>query len=138
MSRSIAVCFKGSSKEHARLTDVNFLCKMSKAIGKHGSSYSLRHVQNLIRRGKYLIKDNAVDSAENDFGWTASDIKEVMCRLKPKHFRKTELSKNLPGVMIDYYAARKMKGQQVYLHFYVVYDGSEELVVINSFHRFKE
>ena len=120
------------------MTGVNLCCKMSRSIGRSKASYELKHVQDLIRQGKYLIRDNAMASANDDFGWTSSEIIDVMCRLKTKHFRKTENSKFLPGVMIDYYSAHRMRGEQVYLHFYVDYEGSDERVVINSFHRLEE
>jgi len=40
--------------------------------------------------------------------------------------------------MIDYYVVGKIKGESVYLHFYVTYEGSDELVIINSFHRLEK
>jgi len=132
------VYFKAVRKDHGGLTHVNLYCRMSRSISRSKASYRLKHIQDLIRQGKYLIKDNAVALADSDFGWTGSEIIDVMCRLKPKHFRKTEDSKILPGVMIDYYGAHKMRGEKVYLHFYVAYEGSDERVVINSFHRLEE
>jgi len=120
------------------LTTVNFSGKVFRLTRKLQPSYDLRHVQSLIRQGKYLVKDNALGAAYDDFGWTGFEIQEVMCKLKPKHFRKSAPSQKIPGIMIDYYAVRKIKGESVYLHFYVTYEGSDELVIINSFHRLEE
>jgi len=94
------------------------------------NKYDLSEIKQKIDDGSYLIRENAKQSAYQDFGWEISDIKKFYKRLKLKYFYKTENSKNIPGVVIDAYKAH-LFGEDVYTHFYI----NDDLLVINSFHR---
>ena len=83
-----------------------------------------------------VIRNNALDDAQRDFGWNHTDILDAIGKLRPKHFYKTEKSHITPAEVIDYYKARKIKGENVYTHFYV--DTTTGILVINSFKELKE
>ena len=92
--------------------------------------YALSEVRKKICDGNYLIKENAKQSADQDFGWGISDIKKFYKNLKLKHFHKMDISECKSGVVIDAYKAY-LYGEYVYTHFYI----DDDLLVINSFHK---
>lgn len=94
------------------------------------SYYELSEVVQKINSGQFLIKENAILYALQDFGWGISDIMNAYRMLKPKHFYKTDDSKAKPGLVIDVYKAH-LNGEDIYTHFYI--DDSENKLVINSF-----
>ncbi len=54
-------------------------------------------------------------------------------RLRPKHFYKSDESKKKPGTLLDIYKACGLKGEDVYMHFYI--DDVKGVLVVNSFKR---
>ena len=46
---------------------------------------------------------------------------------------KSEPLRVIPGVIVDVYKARRLRGEDVYLHFYIDYLDGEERVILNSF-----
>jgi hypothetical protein len=92
----------------------------------------LRLVKQLKHRGKYFIRDNAFQDARKDFGWDTEDIVDALNKLQNKHYHKTKPSNIRPGVMMDFYHASGLKGENVYIHFYVDPNGK---LVINSLKR---
>ena len=92
--------------------------------------YDLSEIKQKIDDGSYLIRENAKQSAYQDFGWEAPDIKKFYKKLKLRHFCKTDILECKPGVVIDVYKAH-LYGEDVYTHFYI----ADDLLVINSFHR---
>jgi len=105
---------------------------------RKGGCYNLSHVKKLVRRKRFFITSKALYSANGDFGWGPADIQDAICKLKPKNFFKTAPAKYMPGVMVDYYKARKLKGEKVYLHFYIDYEDSQEWVILHSCKRLEE
>lgn len=95
------------------------------------SYYRLSEVVQKINNGQVLIKPNATRDAYKQFGWGLLDIKDAYRKLQPKHFHKTDVSKFIPGVALDFYKAT-IKGENIYTHFYI--NNSSGLLVINSFH----
>jgi hypothetical protein len=95
--------------------------------------YSLKEVKALVRRGDWRINQNALNGARNSFGWGVDEIRSAILALHPCDFDISDWSRHKPGVMIDYYKARNLKGENVYTHFYIDHD--EVIVVINSFKR---
>ena len=95
--------------------------------------YPLKQVKELIRNGKWLVKGNARTEAKRCFGWNSEEIKRALLALRPSHFYKSEPSKCIPGVTIDYYKADHLMGENIYTHLYI--DHEEVVLVINSFKR---
>ena len=100
-----------------------------------GGHHPLIEIRRLKHRRKYLINSNALESARQDFGWIKQDIIDALNKLQHKHYHKTNASRVKPGVMIDFYRARGLKGEDIYTHFYVDPDSGK--LVINSFKRYR-
>jgi hypothetical protein len=79
-----------------------------------------------------LIRDNASQDAWKDFGWDTEDIVDALNKLQNKHYHKTDSSNIRPEVMMDFYHAPGLKGENVYIHFYVDPNGK---LIINSLKR---
>lgn len=79
--------------------------------------YSLKKVKFLVSEKKCSINDNARRTARKDFGWGAADIKKALSRLQPKHFYKSDSKYDDPTVYVDYYKARDLMGENLYIHF---------------------
>ena len=58
---------------------------------------------------------------------------DALRRLRPGHFHKSDNSDVKPAVVLDFYKARGLKGEDVYTHFYI--DDEKRVLVINSFKR---
>jgi hypothetical protein len=82
-----------------------------------------------------LIWDNAYQDAWKDFGWDTEDIVDALNKLENKHYHKTDSSNIRPEVMMDFYRASGLKGENVYIHFYVDPDSGK--LVINSLKRMR-
>lgn len=95
------------------------------------SYYSLTEVVQKINNEQVLIKPNAVTDAFQLFGWGLSDIEDAYRKLQPRHFYKTDVSKVIPGVYLDFYKAT-INGERIYTHFYI---NNKSTLVINSFKR---
>ncbi len=80
-----------------------------------------------------MAKPNALNCAQRDFGWETRDILDALRRLKPGHFYKSEPSGKKHGVVLDFYKAYGLKGEDVYIHFYI--DDEDGVLVVNSFKR---
>ena len=103
--------------------------------------YPLSTVKGLIRQGEILIRQNAIESALNDFGWTTVEIKKCLLKLNDKYhpddreknrFYKTEDHRNFPHTKMDYYKCQNiMEGMNVYTHFYIHPDSGK--LIISSF-----
>ena len=93
--------------------------------------YSLSVVKQLVKQGDVDIRGNALESAYQDFGWKTDDILDAIRKLKPAHYYKSEPSRMRKSLFIDYYKAPELKGEAVYIHFYIV-DGR---LIVNSFKR---
>jgi hypothetical protein len=94
------------------------------------SYYDLSEVIQKINSGQVKIRSNALRDAYQKFGWGLSDIKDAYRKLQPKHFHKTDVSKYLAGVALDFYKAT-INGENIYTHFYI--NDKSKLLVINSF-----
>jgi hypothetical protein len=92
-------------------------------------AYGLTRVKQLVQKGNVYIRGNALDSARQDFGWLSDDIIGALKKLQSKHFYKSEPSRIKPPIMVDYYKAHGLKGENVYLHFYI----EKETLTVNSF-----
>lgn len=92
--------------------------------------YNLREVKSLIKEERFLVTDNAVVSANDDFGGDVGDIKKFFLSLRKGHFYKREYAEKWDTDYLDVYKA-EMYGQKVYTHFFIRDDGM--LVIINSF-----
>lgn len=79
--------------------------------------YSFRLIRNCIDSGNYSIKVGARKTAKDDFGWLQADILAAMKQLKLYHYHKTETRYDNPSVYVDYYKARNLRGEDVYIHF---------------------
>ena len=105
--------------------------------------YPLKEVKRLLTLGHVRIKDNAFNTAWNDFGWRPREIIRCLLKLNCKdyaanprtnHFHKKAPHDHIPNTMMDYYKAVKiMEGQSVYTHFYI--DSEFQTLVISSFKR---
>ena len=95
------------------------------------SHYPLREVREKLSTNKVLIRRNALSYARKDFGWETADILDALKKLRPNHYYKTDPSENKPGIMLDFYRATNLKGENIYTHFYI--DDQTGLLIINSF-----
>ena len=77
---------------------------------------------------------NAIQEARRCFGWGKEDIYDAMRELRPQQFHKIMRSDREFGLMLDVYKARGLKGENVYIHFYIDQAG-EDTLVISSFKR---
>jgi hypothetical protein len=102
---------------------------------KRKPTYALADVKKLISEGKVLIRNNALYSARRHFGWESDDILDAMKKLARKHYHKTEESEAKPSVMLDFYKAPGLKGEDVFTHFYV--DRNSGRLIINSFKKLR-
>jgi hypothetical protein len=103
--------------------------KKRKAASRSKPFYSLSEVKQLTRKGAVSFRVNALESARIDFGWKADDMVAAIQQLKHSHFFKSEPSRMIQNCMIDSYKAPDLRGESVYLHFYVV----KGRLIINSF-----
>jgi len=92
--------------------------------------YPLQEVRLRIKMRKVQVTGTAYSCALQDFGWGEKDILDAVGRLKLKHFYKTEECRADPGQMVDYYKAKGLIGETVYLHFYI--DITTDELVIQS------
>lgn len=91
--------------------------------------YPLQRVKQLLKEGRFLIRDNAIQSALDDFGWDADGIVRCLRMLNDRpyradrnrnHFYKTEQHTRIPNTKMDYYRAKGiMDGINLYTHFYI-------------------
>jgi len=93
--------------------------------------YPLSEVKALVAAGNVVIQGNARDSAYYDFGWNTEDILDALSKLQSKHHYKYDCSKIKPQIVIDYYKAKPLKGEAVYIHFYI--DDDAGMLIVNSF-----
>lgn len=87
----------------------------------------------MVQQRSVQIRANALEDALHDFGWETPDIVDALMRLRPKHFYKSDESKKKPGTLLDIYKACGLKGEDVYMHFYI--DDVKGVLVVNSFKR---
>jgi hypothetical protein len=104
-----------------------------RASSKPESFYSLSEVRQMVDQGKILLRPNALDDAQRDFGWDTRDILDALRKLQPRHFYKSDTSAKKPAVVLDFYKAPGLKGEDVYTHFYI--DDENSVLVVNSFKR---
>ncbi len=82
------------------------------------------------------VSSGAKTCALQDFGWGQQDIIKAVLTLKKKHFFKTQPCQVVPGEMVDYYKARKLMGEKVYIHLYI--DIGTDMVVVQSCKQLEE
>lgn len=101
---------------------------------RKGPHNSLSDVKAMARgkMGGFSIEPAALDRATADFGWGTADIIDAICKLKWKHFWKSEPHKYLPGEIVDVYHAHGLKGMRVYMHLHVVIAECEQMLIIGS------
>lgn len=89
-----------------------------------------------MRDGKVELDDeNAIATARHDFGWRVAQIREAILKLQRKHFYKTEnhrFKRPELNIKVDYYKARDLMGEDVYIHLHVDENG---WLIIDSFKR---
>lgn len=102
-------------------------------VSRPESFYPLSEIKQLIDQGKVWLKPNALDHAQRDFAWETCDILDALRKLKPGHFYKSEMSAKKHGVVLDFYKAHGLKGEDVYVHLYI--DDEDGVLVVNSFKR---
>lgn len=94
--------------------------------------YSLKLVKRLIRtKGCHSITRKAQETAENDFGWKKKEIVAAIMKLQISHFLKRDVRYDNPSIHVDYYKARGLCGEDVYIHFRI----EKEILYICSFKR---
>ncbi len=79
--------------------------------------YQITRVRRLAQEGKCDVLGRARRTALDDFGWNYADIKRAIKTLQKKDFLKTEQKYDNPGLYVDFYKARGLLGENVYLHF---------------------
>jgi len=97
--------------------------------GRNTPYHGLRIIKRLMNEGRCEITDDAVRGALKSFGWEISEIRKAILKLQPKHFYKTEKHFSNPGIYVDYYKARGLMGENVYIHLHV----DNGFLVIESF-----
>lgn len=98
--------------------------------------YNLSEVKSLVNEGRVEINKDARKDADDCFGWKQDKIIKAIQRLRLSDFYKKEPKYDtLQTIMVDYYKARNMMGEQVYIHFRIDEDENGKLLVICSFKR---
>ena len=98
--------------------------------------YPLTTVRTLLNEGRVEVQERARQSAFACFGWRQDDILKAFKRLRLSDFYKTEPKyDSQQEVMVDYYKARNLMGEKVYIHFRVDRRGDGDILVICSFKR---
>ena len=82
-------------------------------------SYGLKQVRTLIDNGNVEIDDTALTCANFCFGWRVEDILKAVSMLKPMDFHKTSKHYTIPDVYEDYYRAKRIMNERVYIHFHI-------------------
>jgi hypothetical protein len=93
--------------------------------------YDLSRVNNLIKTGQYRIKPDVLRDAYIEFGFLEKDILKAYRKLKPENCVKSEASKYIKVMILDFYEAH-IFGLDIYTHFYI---DATEVLIINSFHK---
>jgi|AntAceMinimDraft_8_1070364.scaffolds.fasta_scaffold20920_4 hypothetical protein len=93
--------------------------------------YGLTEIKCLIEEGSVFVQGNALKYAREDFEWGISDILAALASLRLKDFHKSDVLSSNKLIVVDYYKAWGLKGENVYTHLYIN-DISGELI-INSF-----
>lgn len=91
--------------------------------------YSLKKVRNLALNGECVSNSNARLTARNDFGWNQTDVKKAISKLQHKHFYKSDNKYDNPSIYVDYYKARDLMNENIYIHFRI----ENECLIICSF-----
>lgn len=92
--------------------------------------FPLREVKTLAKEGRYIIAQQALKSAHDDFEWGAEEIIKAILFLSEKHLHKRSVCYNKSHIMMDVYKACLM-GENIYIHFYI--DDDDRLLIIGSF-----
>ena len=93
--------------------------------------YPLSEVRELVKSGRVLVHSKALDGARDAFGWGIADILDAITKLEPRHFYKMDVARFDPRVVLDFYKATGLKGENIYTHFYI--DDEEDKLIVNSF-----
>ncbi|BDD87984.1 type II toxin-antitoxin system MqsR family toxin [Desulfofustis limnaeus] len=93
--------------------------------------YSIKTVRKCIDNGNFFVEPKARETAKNHFGWLQDQILAAMKELRPKHFHKSDKKFDDPYVYVDYYKARGLRGEDVYVHFRI----EDGYLIICSFKR---
>lgn len=91
--------------------------------------YGLKKVKLLVSNNRCKINQKARSSASKCFGWKQSDILKALLKLQPKHFYKSDFKYDNPSIHVDYYKARGLMGENVYIHFRI----EDDFLIICSF-----
>ena len=110
---------------------LSYMAKRRQRARAYSSHYPLTEVVKMINNGQVVVRRDVSRDAFQLFGWTFPDIEDAYRKLQPRHFYKTEESKWLPGVYLDFYKAT-INGERIYTHFYF---NRQSKLVINSLHR---
>ncbi len=90
--------------------------------------YSLKLVRKLVVDNCF-INTKARNTARNDFGWNQNDIQKAILKLRNIHFYKSNTKYDNPSIYVDYYKAKDLMGENVYIHFRI----EDEVLIICSF-----
>ena len=83
-----------------------------------------------MRQNKFLAPSRVKQSYKKDFGWKEEDVKKALLKLNPlKHFFISDTMRRNPPeaysgsypIVLDYYKAEGLLGENVYIKFY--FDG---------------
>ena len=91
--------------------------------------YSLKTVKSLVSNNRCLINQKARKSALKCFGWKKADIHKALLKLQAKHFYKSDYKYDNPSIYVDYYKARGLMDENVYIHFRI----EDDYLIICSF-----
>lgn len=92
--------------------------------------YSLKEVKKLISDDDHhIIEPRARKSADDHFSWKYSQIKKAILGLQPKHYYKTEPKYDNPKMLVDYYKAYGLYGEDIYIHLRI----DDGMLIICSF-----
>lgn len=95
--------------------------------------YDLVLVKKLVQDGKVWLTKKALDGARDAFGWNSDDIYAALLALELKHFYKKAESRYDRTIILDFYKAIGLKGENAYTHFYIIDETGTDTLVVNSF-----
>jgi len=87
-------------------------------VERNKPSHPLGRVKQAIKEENYEIDEDALENAQEHFGWRLDDIERAFLKLQHKHFTSSKRHFTKPDLWVDHYRAYGLLGENVYTHFH--------------------
>ncbi|NOY69127.1 MAG: hypothetical protein GXP53_06495 [Deltaproteobacteria bacterium] len=98
-------------------------------VTRNKAYYSKRQIRSLIANKRVIIPPHIQEEADKDFGWDTDRIKKAILKLPVSCCYKSAPRFTEPEILVDYYRADDIYGENIYTHFYV----EDGWLIIDSF-----